>query len=59
MKRGHNFGVVYVTNSTVEEDPAKPKSIPIAKATETMVCILFLNIEFKEKERNYSRGRRS
>jgi hypothetical protein len=35
MKRGHNFGVVYVTNSTVEEEAPKSKE-PIAKTTETV-----------------------
>ena len=24
MKRGHNFGLVYVTNSIVEDDPESP-----------------------------------
>lgn len=41
MKRGHNFGVVYVTNSNIEEEAihqAKKKD-PIAKATDTTVDI--------------------
>ncbi len=40
MKKGHNYGIVYVTNTTVEEDPAKPNSIPVAQGTETMVLLL-------------------
>jgi hypothetical protein len=43
LKRGHNFGVVYVTNSTLEEEATKPK-IPIAKATETFVNINLINL---------------
>lgn len=35
VKRGHNFGVVYVTNSTIEEEAPKKKE-PVARSTETI-----------------------